>query len=137
MDRLYSASASGPALCNGQPIRATVRSDPEGASLLIPKADMAAEHWKDPAPAVIRAFRSSVAYRLCLIADGSFDGLLSFRPAWEWDIAAGALIATRAGAAVSDRHNRRLCFNTPPARSNGILAAPPSLHDALCARMRP
>lgn len=37
-----------------------------------------------------RSFRASLAYRLCLVADGSFDGMITFMDAWEWDIAAAA-----------------------------------------------
>ena len=136
MDRLYTATFDGPALCNGEPIRHSDRQLPDGATILTPKANLAAEHWVGPAPAFNRAFRASVAYRLCLIADGSFDGLISFRQAWEWDIAAGALIAARAGAVVSNRQNAPLRFNTEIARSNGILAAAPDLHAALFARMK-
>jgi hypothetical protein len=31
----------------------------------------------------------------CLVAQGRFDGMMTFRPSWEWDIAAGALILKR------------------------------------------
>lgn len=136
MDRLYTATLDGPALCNGEPIRHSGRRVPDGASMLTPRANLAVEHWIGAVPVFARAFRASVAYRLCLIADGSFDGLISFRPAWEWDIAAGALIAARAGAMVSNRHNAPLRFNTEIARSNGILAAAPDFHTALFDRIK-
>ena len=61
--------------------------------------------------------------------------MLTLRDAWEWDIAAGALIAQRAGATVTDRHNTPLHFNTPGAKRPGVLAAAPGLHAALMARL--
>jgi myo-inositol-1(or 4)-monophosphatase len=88
-------------------------------------------------PPVTRHFRASVAYRLCLVAEGAFDGMLSLRQAWEWDIAAGALIASMAGATVTNRLGEPLRFNAETPRSNGILVAAPLLHDALLAQLRP
>lgn len=136
-DRLYAAHLNGPALCNGAVIGCSARAAPDGAALLTPKASLAPEFWNGPPPAIERGFRPSIAWRLCLVAEGRFDGLLTFRPAWEWDIAAGALIAARAGARVSDRHGAALRFNSPGATCNGVLAAPGALHAALLARMAP
>lgn len=136
-DRLYAASAGGPALCNGMEIGCSPCAEPDGATLLTPKASHAPEFWAGPPPGFTRAFRPSIAYRLCLVAEGRFDGLLTFRPAWEWDIAAGALIAARAGATVTDRSGAPLRFNSPGAACDGVLAAPRALHAALRARMAP
>ncbi len=74
---------------------------------------------------------------MCLVADGSFDGMLSLRQAWEWDIAAGALIAERAGAVVTNRLGHPLHFNAELPRSNGVLAATPGLHRDLLSRLKP
>ena len=45
--------------------------------------------------------------------------MLTLRPAWEWDIAAGALIAAEAGARVTDRHGAALRFNAPHPQTAG------------------
>ena len=137
LDRLYTASSHSQALCNGAPVKASARAEVDGATLLTPKANMAAEFWRGPAPNITRAFRASIAYRLCLVAEGSFDGVLTFRPVWEWDSAAGALIAARAGAAVTDRYGGALRYNTGQAQSQGLFAAAPALHSSLIAQMQP
>ena len=134
-DRLYAATRDGPATCNGLPIQCSTRAGVEGATLLTPKPNLAADLWTE-VPDVTRHFRASVAYRLCLVAEGGFDGMLSLRQAWEWDIAAGSLIAARAGAVVSDRLGQSLRFNAPVPRSNGVLVAAPGLHGALLARLK-
>lgn len=136
-DQLYAAHQDGPATCNGTPIHCSDRAGITGASLLTPKANMAPDHWNGPVPGLTRHFRASVAYRLCLVADGSFDGMLSLRQAWEWDIAAGALIAERAGAAVTNRQGAPLRFNAGVPRSNGVLVAAPGLHSALLTQLKP
>jgi myo-inositol-1(or 4)-monophosphatase len=60
--------------------------------------------------------------------------MLAFRPTWEWDIAAGALIAGRAGASVSDGAGAALRFNAPDPRSDGVIVAATALHTELLAR---
>ncbi|MEO6300784.1 MAG: 3'(2'),5'-bisphosphate nucleotidase CysQ [Paracoccaceae bacterium] len=135
-DRLYAATLNGPATCNGQPIHCSNRAGIVGATLLTPKATLAPDLWTE-VPDVTRHFRASVAYRLCLVADGAFDGMISLRQAWEWDIGAGALIADRAGATVTNRLGAPLHFNAELPRSNGILVATPGLHCELLARLKP
>jgi len=135
LDRLFAATDSGPATMNGAPIHASTLPGITGANILTPAANLKPEFWPGGVPEVTRSFRASVAYRLALVAQGRFDGMLSFRPGWEWDIAAGSLIATRAGATVSDRHGVPLRFNMPNPRADGLLAAAPGLHAALRQRL--
>lgn len=135
-DRLYAAYADGPATCNGHPIQCSRRAGINGATLLTPKTSLDPALWHGPVPDLTRHFRASVAYRLCLVAEGEFDGMLSLRQAWEWDIAAGALIASRAGAAVTNRLGEALHFNAETPRSNGVLVAAPGLHAELLPRLK-
>lgn len=134
LDRLYLASADGPALADGEVISAS-DSGLEGANILTSRPSLDPAHWHE-VPDFKRSFRASLAYRLCLVADGSFDGMLTFRDAWEWDTAAGSLIAARAGAVVSDGRGGALRYNSPMAQSAGILAAAAPLHRDLVARMK-
>lgn len=136
-DRLYTATADGPALCDGQPIAASTAAGIEGASLLATHPTLAPEHWPGGVPDLRRSFRASLAYRMCLVAEGRHDGMLTLRDTWEWDIAAGALIAERAGARVTDRTGGALRFNAAHPRAPGVLAAAPGLHRALLARLAP
>lgn len=123
-NRLYAATPDGPATLNGQPIRCADRAEAGGATVLAAKANFDPIRWKGGAPpAMARSFRPSLANRLCLVAEGRFDAMLTLRPAWEWDIAAGSLIAARAGARVTDRRGEALSFNTAGARSDGVVAA--------------
>ena len=135
LDRLYTATLTGPALRDGQPIRASDRAGIEGATLLTTHPNLLPEHWPGGVPDLKRSFRASVAYRLCLVAEGRHDGMLTLRDAWEWDIAAGGLIAARAGAVVTDRFGAALAFNAAPPLTAGVLAAAPGLHAALLGRL--
>jgi hypothetical protein len=86
---------------------------------------------------VKRSFRSSLAYRLCPVAEGRFDGKLTLRDAWEWDIAAGALIAERAGAMVTDRAGASLRFNAQHPQAARVVVVAPGLHGALAGGFGP
>ncbi|EKE44911.1 inositol monophosphatase [Oceaniovalibus guishaninsula JLT2003] len=134
-DAVYAAAAGQGATLNGRPIAASGQADADGARTLASRPTYADTHWRGGVPAFQRHFRSSMAWRLALIGEGRFDAMLTLRPAWEWDIAAGALIAAEAGAAVTDRHGAALVLNSADRRANGILAAPPGLHRALLARL--
>ncbi|WP_294614499.1 inositol monophosphatase family protein [Roseovarius sp.] len=131
-DKLYTAAAGQGAFLNGAPIRASGRVALAGASILAAKPNYAPEHWQGGiVPDVARAYRPSLAYRLSLVAEGRFDAMLTLRPSWEWDIAAGDLILREAGAQTSDRRAGPLLFNNPVPQVNGVVAANPALHLAL------
>ncbi|AGT11303.1 inositol monophosphatase family protein [Paracoccus aminophilus] len=133
----YLATAGGPALKNGAPI-APHDTEIEGATALTNKTAFVPAFWRGGvAPPMKREFRPSLAWRLCLAAEGRFDAALSMRAAWEWDIAAGSLIAAQAGAAVTDRHGAAMRFNSPKAQVDGLVVAAPRLHAEIMARLEP
>jgi len=132
----YAAHAGGGATCNARPIRASTRTTLAGAAATGPKSQFRPEHWPGGAPEVRASFRPSLAWRLCLVAEGAADLMVTVRPAWEWDIAAGSLIAAEAGAHVSDASGAPLAFNAPDPRAPGVIAAAPGLAVELLARRR-
>ena len=131
----YAAAADGPALRDGRPISPSDAGLPD-ATVLTTRATLSAEHWRGGAvPPLRREFRPSLAWRLCLVAEGRFDATMSLRPVWDWDIAAASLIAERAGCVVTDRQGQPLRFNSPAAQSDGMLVAGPRLAGELLARL--
>lgn len=136
-DRLYTAERDKGAFLNGQPITVSSCDTPATARTLAASRAMKPEFWPGGVPDFERNFRSSLAYRLARVADGSFDATFTFRPCWEWDIAAGSLIATEAGACVTDTHGQEILFNSKHPAAVGLMAAPPKLHAALLERCHP
>lgn len=126
-DLMYAAHLDGGASLNGIPITVTGTQDLNGATVLSNKASFADTHWTDGTPpaGLTRHFRSSLAYRLCLAAQGRFDAMMTLRPSWEWDIVAGALIVAEAGGVVTDQTGATLRFNNPHPQVNGVLAGGP------------
>ena len=141
-DMLFSAVLGQGAFLNGAPIAATRQTALEAAEILAARPHLNALHWRGGrAPHFSRAYRPSLAYRMALVAQGRFDGMLTLRPSWEWDIAAGDLILREAGAVCTDRagavlrFNRGysaldavIRFNNPVPKVNGVIAAGAQIH---------
>ena len=136
LDMTYSAAQGKGAFLNGKPLAHSGRDSLDQAKILASRFQFAPEHWPGGVPQVDRHFRPSLAYRLCLIAEGRFDGMVTLRDAWEWDIAAGALICHEAGALITDRIGAALIFNSPTPKHPGVLAATPLVHAGLMAGLK-
>lgn len=130
-DMTFSAQRGAGAFCNGAPIRHNGQSQVEGARILTSGATLSSDLWTDQAPPFERHFRSSLAYRLCLVANGRFDGMITLRPTWEWDVAAGELICQEAGVAVSCIDGTTPHYNSPKGQLHGMIAAPAALQKGL------
>lgn len=130
-DLLYSAQRGKGAFLNGTPIQVCEREEIQGANILANKANFKEDCWPGGFPGIKRSFRSSLAYRLCLVADGSFDGMLTLRPTWEWDVAAGCLIVEEAGGLATTRAAAPLTFNSKSAKLDGIVASNAPIHRGL------
>lgn len=134
----YAAQAGGPATRNGQTLAPVPRAEGGTATVLTSRPSLDPVHWKDGRPPPLeRHFRSSIAFRLCLVAEGRFDSMLTLRPAWEWDVAAGVLIAERAGAVVTDPAGRPVTLNAAHPQAPGLVVARAPLHGDILARLRP
>ncbi|QYX57542.1 3'(2'),5'-bisphosphate nucleotidase CysQ [Roseovarius sp. SCSIO 43702] len=132
LDKLYAAEAGGGATLNGAPLTVSRRTEPSQATLLAARPALEPRHWKPGgAPPFRREHRPSLAYRLSLVAEGRFDAMLTLRPTWEWDVAAGDLILREAGATITDRRGNPLLFNNRHPQLDGVAAAGPALHGVL------
>ena len=120
---LYAAEAGGGATCNGHTIRTEAPKPIADATVLSARPNLDPKFWKGGPPPFKRTFRSSLAYRLALVAEGRFDAMLTLRPTWEWDVAAGCLIVAEAGGTATDQTGARPRFNNPHPQINGMVAA--------------
>ncbi len=130
-EKLYAAAQGQGATLNGARLSTGVQPSLEGAKMLAGRLLDDPQNWKAGRPGYTRAHRPSLAYRLCLVAEGRFDAMTTLRPAWEWDIAAGDLILREAGAVTSDRAARPLRFNNPEPLLDGVICANPALHRSI------
>lgn len=131
----YSAVLGQGAFRNGEALTTSGRAQLAGSDILATRPNMEPQHWR-VLPQIARHHRPSLAYRFCLVAEGRYDAMLTLRDAWEWDIAAGSLIAAESGAVVTDRLNQPLQFNMPDPASNGVITANPLLHQEIYRALR-
>lgn len=130
-DKLYTARSGNGAHLNGKPVQPSGRNEIDEARVLSTKPNFDASHWPGGIPKIQRHFRASLAYRLALVAEGRFDAMITFRDTWEWDVAAGTLIATEAGAAVTDRQGSTPSFNNSHPALAGLLVGTDAVHKGL------
>jgi myo-inositol-1(or 4)-monophosphatase len=131
---LYSAARGAGAYLNGTPIRASATTLFAQATVLAAKPAIAGDRWRSGiCPPFKPAYRPSLAYRLGLVAQARFDAMLTLRPSWEWDIAAGALIVAEAGGTITDQRGAPLRFNGADPRLDGVVAGGCAIHRALLA----
>lgn len=136
-DVLYLAARGEGATKNGAPIRHSNRDALEDATVLGAKANFKDDRWTGGRPPVTQRFVSSLAYRLALAAEGRYDAMITLRAAWEWDIAAGALMVTEGGGLAADRQAADLRFNNQTPQVDGVLAGAPKITRALLERLAP
>lgn len=135
-EQSYSATHGGGATCNGEALSVSQHTGMEGARVLSRRPDLKPEHWL-AAHGMRHHFRPSLAYRMCLVANGRYDAMLTLRPAWEWDVAAGDLIVREAGGQVSTTGGSETRYNNPVPKLSGMIAGPKKLADQIIATLQP
>ncbi|MCX7565676.1 3'(2'),5'-bisphosphate nucleotidase CysQ [Sulfitobacter sp. F26169L] len=129
---LYTAARGAGAYLNGARINASGQADFSLSTILAARPAMAGPLWRDGiCPPFKPAYRPSLAYRLGLVAQSRFDAMLTLRPSWEWDIAAGALIVSEAGGAITNQRGAPLRFNSADPRLDGVVAGGRAIHAAV------
>jgi myo-inositol-1(or 4)-monophosphatase len=136
-DKLYAAGRGAGSWLNNKGLKVATQPMSAASTVLAARPNFEPKNWHGDVPPVNRHYRPSLAYRLSLVGEGRFDAMLTLRPSWEWDIAAGALIVTEAGGTITDRTGAELRFNNPHPMLNGVLAAGPALHETLACRLGP
>jgi myo-inositol-1(or 4)-monophosphatase len=130
-EELFTAERGNGAYLNETKIHQSGRTEVTGATLLSARPNLDPKHWHGTPPALDLHFRTSLAYRLALVAQGRYDAMLTLRNTWEWDVAAGSLIATEAGARATDSRGDTPSFNNEYPAHPGFLAATSAIHAPL------
>lgn len=134
-DAMYTATADGPALNNGRAIRSSQCRELNSA--MIAASFPAGVHRNDPeVEQFLRVLEDcqtlrrlgSAALNLCYVAQGCLDGYWASN-VQTWDIAAGVLIAQRAGAHCRDVSGADFQLWNPKP----LVASTPELHQELLA----
>ena len=137
LNETFEATLGGGARLNGRPISPSETDDLDDASVLADAKLMERPEWPVPWPPMRYEKRNALAYRMALVAAGMFDAAIAMGPKWDWDVAAGQLIATEAGAKVTDHLGRPWLFNRADPRQTSLVCSAPALHPLIIRRTAP
>ena len=137
VDELYTAAQGEGAACDGEAIGPSGSCGLQACRMLGDLALFDRPGWREPWPAMRVERRNAIAYRMALVGAGDFDAAVSLGWKYDWDLAAGDLIAREAGARVSDARGAPLLFNTPRAQNDGLICSTPLLHPLILSRTAP
>jgi myo-inositol-1(or 4)-monophosphatase len=130
---MFEARRGEGAFLNGEPMKASARTDLAGASIVCSQGENRRRHFEAMLPHTKVTTIGSLAYKLVLVAAGRYDGYISWRRTHDWDIAAAALLLEESGALLTEASGAPIRLNRDVPRHDGILAAPPELHAQLKA----
>ncbi|MBV8975861.1 MAG: 3'(2'),5'-bisphosphate nucleotidase CysQ [Alphaproteobacteria bacterium] len=139
LDEMFTAARGDGATMNQAPIRVSDRQQLDGCRMLTSRDLIAHPAWSTPPnrawPAMEIENRSSIAYRMALVANGSFDAMMALSAKRDWDLAAAEIVLTEAGGLVSTHDGSVLRYNTPGAMHSSVIGAGPKLHAAIIERV--
>lgn len=136
LEETYEAIEGGGAYMNGRPIHCSTVTQLDTCAML-GDPNLFAGAWDDPWPEMRIERRNAIAYRMALVAAGTFDAAIALNDKHDWDIAAGLVIAAEAGAVCTDHKGRNLPLNTPNAKNASLICTAPALHPLILARTAP
>jgi len=116
-------------------IQVSERKQIDGSKTLITRPNLNPDLWRRTPPQVAPSHRPSLAWRLCLVAKGRVDALVTLRGTFDWDVAAGALMVSEAGGVSRTRTGEAPVFNTPDAHLPGFISGPKALVDDVLSRL--
>ncbi len=137
-DDLYTATADGPALLDGEPAEASSKeelSDYVVSLAVIGRGGLARERRIAP---LIRIHRrmGSAALSLAYVASGRFDAFVQNGGLSPWDVAAAGLIAERSGATVTSVEGGAWWNPRLRGPRTSVIAAPPVQHGPILGLLR-
>lgn len=133
-NEMFTAIAGGGAFLNGSPIRVSDRAELEGCRMLVARDVIEHPAWAARWPAMDLGKRASIAYRMALVANGTFDGMMALSAKHEWDSAAGTLIVQEAGGLATSHTGATLGYNQVTTTHRSLVCAGPNLHRAIMMR---
>lgn len=130
---LYTATADGPALLDGEPVEASTKealTDYVVSLAVIGRGGLARERRIAPRIRIHRRM-GSAALALAYVANGRFDAFVQNGGLSPWDVAAAGLIAERSGAVVTSIDGGPWWNPKVRGPRTSVVAAPAAQHQAL------
>ncbi|MGI9413131.1 MAG: 3'(2'),5'-bisphosphate nucleotidase CysQ [Hyphomicrobiales bacterium] len=135
-EEFFDVVVGAVARLNGSAIEASPRTELPGCRIIMHRSVVNSKKWTEPWPAMRMEMRNSMAYRLCLVACGAFDAVVTISSKSAWDLAGADLLVHEAGGAVSAHDGAPFIYNQPDHTCPNVLAAGPGLYDTLLERTK-
>ncbi len=132
LEEMYEASLGGGAQLNGAAIKPSACTAIEGCTIVGYPRKFKKLGW----PEMTVSIRNSMAYRIVLVAAGRRDATVSFTPKSDWDLAAAEIIASEAGAVITDLDGNAFHYAKDHVTENGVICASPRLHALLLSQVK-
>lgn len=135
-DELFEAERGGGAFCNGKPIHVSDRRELKDARMIADQRMFDRIDWPTAWPDLVLPEEkpNSTAYRMALVADGRWDGVMVLWRKFDWDVVAATLLITEAGGRVSNHTSEPYIFNQEVAAQQSLIAAGPVIHEQIIKR---
>ena len=133
-EEMFAAARGVGATLNGAPIRVSDRAVLEGCRMLVARDVIEHKAWPMPWPVMDVGKRASIAYRMALVANGTYDAMMALSSKHEWDSAAATLLVQEAGGLATLHSGAPLAYNQPVPHHRSLICAGPALHAAMLAR---
>ena len=135
LEESYAATLGHGATLNGQPIAPSTATSLDDCRMVGDPYVFGHPAWPTPWPAMRVEQRNSTAYRMCLVAAGQFDAAVAPVRKWDWDVAAGDLIAREVGCFVGDHKGRAFRYNRARPSQASLICATPALAPLILERV--
>lgn len=133
-EEMFAAARGQGATLNGAAIHVTDRAVLEGCRMLVAQDVIKHPAWPQKWPEMELGKRASIAYRMALVANGTYDAMMALSSKCEWDSAAGTLIMQEAGGLATTHAGAVLPYNQPVPHHRSLICAGPALHAAILQR---
>ncbi len=130
-DEFFEAGAGAGARLNGRPIQVSTAERIEGCRMLGAEGLFRHPAWPEPWPEMTLFNPNSIAYRLALVASGTWDAALALNRKHDWDLAAADLIVTEAGGRITLHSGEALHYNREIPIHRSVVAAGPALYERI------
>jgi len=121
---------------NGQTATISKQTELENCHMCAYAPTFANPAWPQKWPPMQVQNPNSVAYRLALVANGTFDAMMSLNSKHDWDIAAGDLLIHEAGGRMQGADRQELIYNRQDTLHSRFVAGTPALVDELAGRIK-
>lgn len=138
MRETYSARKGGGAYLNGEQLHVSACAREEGCRIITNEGMLTHPAWPVPWPEMelAKPKPNATLLRLCWVASGKFDAVITLWRKSDWDLAAGALLVEEAGGVATTHLGEPYLFNRGEPAQRSLLAAGNALHSLLSARVK-